>query len=129
MVICMTSQHTCNGTSIILSATSRLYNYKIIYYSSFTHPKLTHIFKTYDMRQETTQPHYQHHVGSSSQVESFQQQSFRPPGVQPTQLFRYTDQSHMSFSSSFHHHLLTTQHFHLNNNFLLVHQIPLQHLP
>jgi len=54
------------------------------------------------MPQETTQPHYQHHVGSSSQVELFQQQSFRLPGVQPTQLFRYSDQPHMSFQSSFH---------------------------
>ena len=54
------------------------------------------------MPQETTQPHYQHHVGSSSQVQSFEQQSFRPPGVQPTQLFGYRDQSHMSFQSSFH---------------------------
>ena len=45
------------------------------------------------MPQETTQPHYQHDVGSSSLVQSFEQQSFRPPGVQPTQLFGYRDQS------------------------------------
>ena len=49
------------------------------------------------MPHETTQPHYQHHVGSSSQVESFQQQFFRLSGVHPTQLFRYRDQPHMSF--------------------------------
>ena len=54
------------------------------------------------MPHETAQPHYQHHVGSSSQVESFQQQSFRPLGVQSTQLFGYRDQPHMSFQSSFH---------------------------
>jgi len=54
--------------------------------------------KQYDMPQETTQPHYQHHVRSSSQVESFQQQSFHPLGVQPIQLFGYR----INITSSFH---------------------------
>ena len=54
------------------------------------------------MLQETSQPHYQHHVESSSQVELFQQQSFCSPSVEPTQLFGYKDKPHMSFQSPFH---------------------------
>ena len=77
------------------------------------------------MPNETTQPHYQHHVESSSQVESFQQQSFRPPVVHPNHLFKYRDQPHMSFQSSFHQPPFNYSTFPSQQFFLLVYQIPL----
>jgi len=54
------------------------------------------------MPRETTQPHYQHHVESSSQVESFQQKTFHSPGVHPTQLFDDKSQILVIFNIKIH---------------------------
>jgi len=60
-----------------------------------------------------------HHVGSSSQVESFQQQYFCSPGVH--RLSCSNKGINHTFHSNRHsiNNLSTTQHFHLNNNFFV----------
>ena len=81
------------------------------------------------MPQETTQPHY--HIMSSLLLKFnhlnnnlFVHQVFNRISCSDIGINLTCHSNHHSIN-----HLSTTQHFHLNNNFLLAYQIPLQPLP
>jgi len=116
MAICMTSQHTCNGTyyPLHLAYTVTVWwrcklSYKIIYYSSLAHPKLTHIFKT-----------IWYATWDYSTSLSISCWVFFSGWIVSTTIFSSASCSCHS-NCHFIIHFSNTQDFHLKNNFLLVH--------
>jgi len=101
------------------------FNYKIIYYSSFTHPKLTYFQNNMICHRRL------HNLTINIISDLFLKLNRFNNNLFVRQVFNQPNCSDIEINFTCHsiNHLSTTQHFHINNNFLLVHQIPLQPLP